>query len=356
MHPSPDDNLGSAAIAFASSFVPQRWPGARLMGQTKLRGDASTRAYLRLELAPGSSKAPQSLIAMILSDSATTLSSDELGVFGDGGPEELPFVNVARYLASKTDALPRIEGNNEDHTLLLLEDVGDTTLWDAAAASANPENEFCSALDWLLAMQKVCTDDKSGCYAFRQSFDERVFSWEFKHFLEFGISKDAPAALLAEAEKELDAKAAWLGGLPQVFCHRDFHAWNLHRCDGRLRVIDFQDALLGPALYDVASLLTDRATPTLVTPKMEESLVNYFLERVSLDDGWEQYRACALQRTLKVVGRFNFLADVKGKPAYRPMLADVVPTARRQLGSCEGLTATTELFDGWVRNAPGEVA
>ena len=49
--------------------------------------------------------------------------------------------------------------------------------------------------------------------------------------------------------------------------------------DDAVAVIDFQDALLAPAQYDLASLLNDRETDQVVTPAVEEQLVDYYLER-----------------------------------------------------------------------------
>lgn len=316
-----------------------------------MRGDASSRAYARVRLRPGTSQAPASLVAMILGDSAVALSSEELSVFGDDGPQEMPFLSVGRYLGRFTEALPRVEAITEATDILLLEDVGDQTLWDAASTDpAGPLPWFTTALEWIAAIQRHAVDDGNGCTAFAQSFDERLFNWEFQHFMEFGTA-GAPTLLVAEASAELAKVAAQLAALPAVFCHRDYHAWNLHVCEGRLRVIDFQDALLAPALYDVASLLTDRSTPTLITPDIEEALIVAYhqaAEADSLDATREAYILCALQRTLKVVGRFNYLADVKGKPAYLDMLEDVTTSARRMLGQVPELTKTRELFDGFV--------
>src|SRR3989442_7117833 len=107
-----------------------------------------------------------------------------------------------------------------------------------------------------------------------------------------------------------------------VLAHRDFHAWNLHVQDGRLRILDFQDALLAPDAYDLASLLTDRTTAELVPPALEASLTERFVHgraaaRVPVDPGFaERYRRCALQRALKVIGRFYSLERVKGNRGY----------------------------------------
>ena len=101
-----------------------------------------------------------------------------------------------------------------------------------------------------------------------------------------------------------------------------------------VRVIDFQDALMAPPQYDLASLLNDRVTDSVIRPALEERLVRYYIERrgelekrkISADEFWEIYRLSAIQRDLKVVGRFYYLDLVKGKPGYMKF---VPPTARR---------------------------
>jgi aminoglycoside/choline kinase family phosphotransferase len=342
-----------AARAFAADVVERLWPGAAVASIDPMRGDASSRSYARVHLTGAG--APPTLVVMILQDAAVALSSEELGVFGEGGPKELAFVNVGRFLARLTDAVPAIHAVSDDSRLLVLEDVGDVPLWEAAAG--RPADLFGKALDLLADLQARATDDRSGCYAFVQAFDEKLFAWEFRHFLEYGIEAGAPATLVEASGRELDAVATRLAALPRVFAHRDYHAWNIHvqpaqegEAGPRLRIIDFQDALLAPALYDVASLLTDRITPERITPALEESLLVHYYSRQkagrtgSLDQTRIAYRLVALQRVLKVVGRFHYLNDVKGKPHYLTFLPGVCRTAHRLLASSEGVSATAELF------------
>jgi aminoglycoside/choline kinase family phosphotransferase len=312
------------------------WPGATVAGLESLRGDASSRAYSRCRVHRGTSDAPATLVVMRLSDVAVALSSEELGVFGAGGPAELPFFNVWRFLSAFTDAVPRIYDVSADQRVLLLEDVGDLTLWSAARGDADPLRLFRQALRWTAEMQARAADD-GRCYAFRQAFDERLFGWEFAHFVEYGLVR-TPPALLADVRAELAVAARELASLPRVFCHRDYHAWNIHVQSGdRIRVFDFQDALLGPRLYDVASLLTDRTTPELIDPAAEQQLLCFFADLLPRS-AWldvasllAEYRLVALQRVLKVVGRFNYLAEVKNKRSYLAMLPAVAATARRLL-------------------------
>jgi len=374
------------AREFCAGVVAERWPGTTVTGLDAMRGDASTRSYARAHLAGGGDSRPATLVVMMMQDAAVSMSSEELGVYGKDGPKELAFVNVGRFLGRLTDAVPIIHAVSPDARVMLLEDVGDTPLWDAAGA--DPEDLFGRALDLLADLQSRAGDDGSGCYAFAQSFDERLFAWEFEHFLEYGVvnsgtgthfpapppadpalpdasrksgtgtqfpgSTPADPTLLEASRLELQAVAARLAALPRVFAHRDYHAWNIH-VEGRgpaarLRIIDFQDALLAPALYDVASLLTDRITPERITPDLEETLLARYFARqtagrlASLDETRAAYRLVALQRVLKVVGRFHYLNEVKGKPHYLGFLPAVCRTARRLLATSEGVSATAELF------------
>ena len=346
----PTQARQSAAASFVEQTVARIWPGTQLEGVDALRGDASTRSYLRCRLR-GDGRAPSTLVAMVLQDASVALSSEELSVFGEDGPQELPFVNVARFLSARTDAAPTIYAVAEDHSVLVLEDVGDTSLWETATRpDADGEVLFGQALDLLASLQDSAQDDGSGCYAFRQAFDERLFAWELEHFLQYGLSA-APVALVAMARKELAVLATKLAALPRVFCHRDFHAWNIHYHDGRLRVIDHQDALLAPALYDVASLLTDRTTANLVDAAMEGRLVERFYAAQTrgrqdcLEDCRHAYSSLALQRALKVIGRFRYLHDVKGKSAYLSMLGAEIATAQRMLARFPDFPATAELIE-----------
>jgi aminoglycoside/choline kinase family phosphotransferase len=341
----PSETLLSART-FCESVVSRLWPGAAVTALDGMRGDASTRSYARARLSGGG--APATVVVMMMQDASVALSSEELGVFGEGGPKELAFVNVGRFLARHTDAVPAIHGVSVDSRFLVLEDVGDTPLWDAS--QADPAEWFGRALDLIADLQARTIDDGSGCYAFVQSFNEKLFAWEFEHFLEYGVA-GAPASLMDASRRELLAVASRLAALPQVFAHRDYHAWNIHVHEGKLRIIDFQDALLAPALYDVASLLTDRITPERIAPALEEALLARFYARQtagrlgSLDETRAAYRLVALQRVLKVVGRFHYLNEVKGKPHYLGMLPAVCRTARHLLAGAEGVDRTAELFE-----------
>jgi aminoglycoside/choline kinase family phosphotransferase len=327
----------------------RHWPGARVRDLVPTAADASARRYLRCFLQASGSGVPESVVVMLNEGTGAAISSEELGVFGAGGPKELPFVNVQRYLARITEAVPRLYGFTAGYAELVLEDVGDVPLWQAAIANREQaESVFARAIDLVADLQSRAVDDGTGCYAFQQAFDRRLFDWELEHFIEYGLRPPGDVALGA-CREELRTVAERLAALPRVFAHRDYHAWNIHVHEERLRIIDFQDALLAPALYDVASLLTDRITPQLLGDACERRLVARFATQrpaASLGhDAYESFALCALQRVLKVVGRFNYLSEVKGKPRYAEMLPAIMPTARRLCAAVDGLRVTAELLE-----------
>jgi aminoglycoside/choline kinase family phosphotransferase len=312
---------------------------ARLQGVTPLAGDASSRRYYRLDVADGAA-VPQTVVAMVLGPDRLPLSSEELAVF-DSPPTELPYINVGRFLARIGLRIPALYHHDAAAGLLLIEDIGDQSLRAVADRSTEPDvlRLYREAIDQLVLMQVVGSRNVDpSCVAFQQRFDRRLLAWEFEHFIEYG----APSLSPEDAERMRAAFEPVLEQLvasPAVLAHRDFHGWNIHVHRGALYVIDFQDALLAPDAYDLASLLTDRDTANVITPAREEALIAYFIEARerlghAVDDPARfrtHYVFCVLHRTLKVIGRFRYLADVKGKRRYLEYLPHVSAQARRAI-------------------------
>ena len=308
-----------------------------------LAGDASTRRYARLWLDGGG--APKSIVAMILADRGIAMSSDELAVFKET-PKELPYLNVHRFLSRLGVAVPHVYADASQRGLLLLEDIGDTSLWDAV--QQQPDDVvlrlYEQAIDQLLLIQVEGTRRRDdGCLAFQQAFDERLFVLEFEHFIEYGVERRLGRALPetdgAILRAHFLAIARRLDAQPRYLNHRDFHSWNLFVHDGTIRVIDFQDALLAPNAYDLATLFGDRDTPQVIRPEIERQLLEYYERRwaactgAALDrqDFEEVYFLCALQKALKVVGRFYFLELEKGKRGYLRYIPSTVRQIERIL-------------------------
>jgi aminoglycoside/choline kinase family phosphotransferase len=115
--------------------------------------------------------------------------------------------------------------------------------------------------------------------------------------------------------------AAELSARPRVLCHRDFHPSNLMvDRKGKLRIVDHQDARMGPASYDLVSLLLDRqaAPPSLAEVRAHRLFLiderrRHGLDALDPDDFAREFRLMTVQRGLKAVGTFSYQTAVCGR-------------------------------------------
>jgi len=325
-----------------------------ILSLAALAGDASSRRYYRAKVA--GSATPSSVIIMELpSGSVLPVSSEELAIFKKP-LDELPFLNVHRFLTGIGVKVPRLYTQSMDEGLLFLEDLGDLALWDKVQGLSSSEilTWYQKAIDELLVLQIRGTKERDeSCIAFQQRFDFRLYMWEFDHFLEFGLEKRPRTNVDQTSKTKLRSVfieiAQRLDRLTPCFSHRDYHSWNLMIHDEAVAVIDFQDALLAPPQYDLASLLNDRITDSIIQPDLEEKLIDYYVtkrldiggESINRDEFMELYLLSVIQRDLKVVGRFYYLDVVKGKSTYKKFIP---PTVRRLKRNFARLPQTEKLI------------
>lgn len=316
-------------------------PGLVLRGLVPLAGDASNRRYYRAAVAGGP---PHSVILMQLAEPEAFKQSEEAVSGAAHQITELPFLNILSHLAKAGVSVPALHYYDQAAGLLYLEDFGDVTLAEAVtqADASGLETRYKQAIDVLVQMQaKATTPADPGCLAFHRSFDVSLLMWEFDHFLEFGVvarlGRSMGADDRAVVHQAFQQISDTLAGQPRVFTHRDYHSRNLMVDGPRLGVIDFQDALMGPASYDLASLLRDayiRLDEALV-----DGLVAYYLDQLAERRlVWTDRAAfrrlfdlTSIQRNLKAAGRFVYIDRVKGNPKFLADIPRVLSYVKRNL-------------------------
>ncbi|MGH7986397.1 MAG: aminoglycoside phosphotransferase family protein [Candidatus Binataceae bacterium] len=331
---------------WVADTVRTRWLGARVAHIDPLKGDASTRRFWRVTLDRVNSDTPSSAIAIDLGPDDLPLYARALNLI----PEplvETPWLNLHRFLSAIGAPVPELYHADPNERMLLVEDVGSLPLFEAAA-HGDAADLYRLAADQLLKLHLDGTRRlDSDCMASQLAYDARLFRWELEQFVEYGIGTIGTHARRAALVPELDGLAARLGAYPRVFSHRDFHGHNLflqYRTDAdnqaapRLRIIDFQDALMAPAAQDLAVLLTTRDTSRIITPRIEQRVVEYYYAAMmrrgeaglAANDFFESYWLCVLQHALKVIGRFIYL-EREGKPGYSVYVPYAIAQARRAL-------------------------
>ncbi|AMD44852.1 phosphotransferase [Bordetella holmesii] len=270
-------------------------------------GDASFRRYFRLQAAG------RSLILM------------------DAPPphEDIrPFVHVDGVLAAAGVNVPAIVAQDSTQGVLLLSDLGEknyTQRIREGIDDATLQQLYRDALAALVHMQKA---DTAGLAA----YDAPRLRAELELFGQWYVGVHHQTTLDDQTSQSLERIFSLLatsnGSQPAVFVHRDFHSPNLMVCDEprfgpNPGVIDFQDALVGPITYDLASLVTDART-TWEEPQQLDWAIRYWeMARkagLPVDDDFAQfhraYEWMGLQRNLRILGVFARLNHRDGKPGY----------------------------------------
>ncbi len=356
---APKTPLALPDRARVADALQRRLPSAgKLHKLTPLAGDASNRRYFRIDVQGGT---VSSLILMQLAEPEAFKQSEEAVSGASHQITELPFLNILWHLAKAGIPVPKLHYYDQEAGLLYLEDFGDLTLSEAcrAAPPHDVEQRYRRALDVLVQMQVRATSPADpGCLAFHRSFDVPLLMWEFDHFLEYGIEarqgKPMGEADRAAMREEFRKISELLAGQPRVFVHRDYHSRNLMVEGPRLGVIDFQDALMGPATYDVASLLRDAYIE--LDEALIDRLIGYYLDQVEaqrqLWSNREAFRRLfdftSLQRNLKAAGRFVYIDRVKGNPKFLADIPRLLGYVQRNLHKYPELFTLRKLMSAYV--------
>jgi aminoglycoside/choline kinase family phosphotransferase len=240
-------------------------------------------------------------------------------------PDFHPYLDVTRLFLENGIPVPEIYAVDGESGLIVQEDLGDRQLFRVYEATPQEQcDEYKERAVNLIAQIQNATSaayDRQSI-ASRLAFDEPKLSWELDFFLEhyFGSLRQETLrhAEAAELKAELNDVSAELAARPRVLCHRDFHAANLMvDADDRLRIVDHQDARMGPVTYDLVSFLLDRRPEP---PSLAE-LRNYRLflleerrllglEALDPDEVAQEFRLMTIQRGLKAIGTFSYQTAV----------------------------------------------
>ena len=302
-----------------------------------LHGDASTRAYVRV--------APPGRPPMMLALHPEPFAAGSL-----------PQVVVGALFRRLGIPIPAVLDEAADLGILAVEDLGDETLqsWMAGGPGRDPAPLYREAVDHLAALQtRGASFRDEGALPFTLAFDAAKLTWELdffrSEFLEAYRRIALPPAASEALGRELSAVAEELAAEPRVLCHRDYHCRNLMVRDGRLVVIDFQDARLGPGTYDLVSLLRDCYVD--LPDDLTAALTRRFLDAVPAQrtgDFEARFDLMSVQRHLKALGTFGHQVARLGRVHFAGPVPRTLAYLRRTLQACPRLARLRELLSPHV--------
>jgi aminoglycoside/choline kinase family phosphotransferase len=289
-------------------------------GATALSGDASTRRYFRLTPKDGASS-----IVALYPDPFDALAT--------------PFHTVGQALVQMGLPVPKILDHDGPLGIYEQEDLGDLTLQHVltAAPAQQKVDLYREAIDEIVQAQREAPKVPQRAVCFRTAFDIEKLSWELhyfeKHFLELHRRADLSVEDRSKLAEGFHSLAAQIASWPRVLCHRDYHSRNLMQHDGRLYWIDYQDARMGPATYDLASLLRD--SYVTLDEEFVQDRAEEFRQKGAPDETREtfqqRFELMSIQRNLKALGTFGYMAVVRSNPVYLPYIPGTLAHVKRNL-------------------------
>lgn len=295
-----------------------------------LMGDASARIYETIRTSSGKREllmnAPRCEIGPVLRD------GKRYAQIAHSAEDIVPFIALDRFLDDRGFRVPAIMAHDLEDGLALIEHLGDVGILDDQGHPVVSRWE--TAIDCLVALHRQdipaeipIPDD--GVHTI-PPFDADAMMVEVELFLNWYL----PFVRGADASHEDRAsfESAWknlidaLAKAETGLVLRDYHSPNiLWQNDEpgirKIGLIDFQDAMIGPVAYDVASLVQDARIT--IAPDFADRLVRrYETARTNLEKDFDQagFRSALAimqaQRATKILGIFVRLRDRDGKPGY----------------------------------------
>ncbi|HTV36110.1 MAG TPA: tRNA (adenosine(37)-N6)-threonylcarbamoyltransferase complex ATPase subunit type 1 TsaE [Xanthobacteraceae bacterium] len=295
----------------------------------RMQGDASTRIFERLTLDD------QTFVLMnapTQPDGPPVRGGKPYSAIAHLAENTIPYVALAASLRERNLSAPVILHADPQQGMLIMEDLGDERI--VAGDPPEPiEARYQAALEVLISLHRRRLPETlsvaPGLDYRLPHYDADAMLIEAELLLDWYLPHVNSAA--SDAQRA-DFVSLWRKALtpaieaPPTWVLRDFHSPNLLWLDerreiGRIGVLDFQDAVLGPGAYDVASLLQDARVD--VPESLEVALLSrYVRARQNTDSRFDAahfaqlYATLAAQRATKILGIFARLNRRDGKPQY----------------------------------------
>ena len=230
------------------------------------------------------------------------------------------FLRITQFYRLMNFPVPMVYCIDDAAHQVILEDLGDTRLYDLIKKGTPPLEHYQKVIHQLVDLQTRCFQWHKECPDINaRIFDENDLLWETDYYAtqylrgHRGMQYDERGeAKLTSLFNEL---ARQVNLQPKSIMHRDFQSQNLMiQFDGSVRIIDYQGSRLGSIYYDLASLLLDPYI--MLSDEDVFELLRYYhaksLNPLSFEDMAHQFLLAGAQRIMQALGAYCFLSREKG--------------------------------------------
>ncbi len=327
--------------------------------RTPLAGDASTRSYETVAL---DGTVPRLIMnAPEQPDGPPVRDGKPYSRIAKLSESVVPFVAIGHGLRRNGFSAPEIYAADLENGFLLLEHLGSEGVVDQ---KSTPIRERYRAAAELLAFMHrvdwpVIMDAPQGARHEIPVYDRDAIMIEVELLLDWYVPEITGRQIEAGDRKAFqnawDEVVLQLDDVEKSLVLRDFHSpnliWREHLAGmDRLGLIDFQDALIGPSAYDMASLGQDARVT--VSHELETHLLDHYCGVRARAGAFDEqkfrkaYAIMSVQRCSKILGIFVRLNRRDGKPAYLKHLPRVRDYLLRSIAH-DALAPVCELYRRW---------
>jgi N-acetylmuramate 1-kinase len=313
----------------------------------RMEGDASTRIFERLvfddhtDILMNSPRRP---------DGPPVRDGKPYSAIAHLAEDIVPYVAMAQGLRDRNLSAPTILQADLDNGFLVMEDLGDERIV-AGDPPAPIAERYEAAVDLLISLHRRKLPERLPVAPHVEHrlphYDIDAFLIEAELLLDWYLTRTQPA--VADGVRE-EFVRLWRDALkpaveaPATWVLRDYHSPNLlwlpdRDSVARIGLLDFQDAMMGPAAYDVASLLQDARVD--IPESLEVALLSRYARARLYDQRFEAavfarlYATVAAQRATKILGIFARLDRRDGKPQYLRHIPRLLRYLQRSLAHPE---------------------
>ena len=308
------------------SFLDQTGYGE--VPRRRMEGDASTRVFERLIL---DDHTDVLMNAPRRADGPPVRNGKPYSAIAHLAEDIVPYVALAQGLRDRNLSAPTILQADLDHGFLVMEDLGNERIV-AGEPPAPIAERYEAAVDLLISLHRRKLPERlpvaSHVEYHLPHYDIDAFLIEAELLLDWYLT--ASQAKVADRVRD-EFVGLWREALkpaveaPPTWVLRDYHSPNLlwlpdRESVARIGILDFQDAMMGPPAYDVASLLQDARVD--VPESLEVALLSRYARARLYDQRFDApafarlYATLAAQRATKILGIFARLNRRDGKPQY----------------------------------------
>ena len=237
------------------------------------------------------------------------------------------YASVNKFLKSHNILTPKLFEHNFKKGRILIEDFGDKSFYKVLIKQKNKLKTYKKIVDLLIKIQKInpkhiiknINNKPLRINKYTIDYLNKESNLFFDWYLPLVFNNKKTIILKKKIKKILSELYKKINFSNSHFVHRDYHVENLIKVGNKIGVIDSQDALIGNAAYDLASIVDDVRIKT--SKNLKGEIYKYYLKKTSKiyqtnqKKFNEDFNILSVQRSLKIIGIFCrlFKRDKKNK-------------------------------------------